>query len=217
MTVAVDVKRLSEISARVEAARLEAEFGLTNRARALLAGCGETEPQRPWFVLRVADGRENDVENLLQAAGVECWIPSLEVKPRRRARYGARRPETVVRVPVWPGYLFAKVVRTDRAWAALARVEGIDGALPTAEHPAPIPDAIVLKLKLKLEHDEGARAVLEERLKVGQAVRVDDGPLATFNGVVRALCGHDRLKVDVSMFGRVVTVDLGLDQVSDCA
>jgi transcription antitermination factor NusG len=214
MTVAVDVKRLNEISARVEAARLEAEFGLTNRARALLAGCGETEPQRPWFVLKVADGRENDVENLLRAAGVECWIPSLEVKPKWHGGRRGRRPD-MVKVPVWPGYIFAKVVRTDRAWAALARVEGIEGALPTAERPAPIAEDIVLKLKLKLERDEGARAVLEQRLKVGQMVRVDDGPLATFNGVVRALCGHDRLKVDVAMFGRVVTVDLGLDQVSD--
>lgn len=213
MNVAVDMRRLSEVSAKVEAARLEAEFGLTPRATALLSGCGETREHRPWFVLTVAGGMESDVHALLSAAGIECWIPSVEVKVRRRpTKIGAPRPEPV-RVPVWPGYVFARIVDTNRAWSALGRVDGILGALPTAEHPAPVGENVVLRLKLKLEHDDDARAVLEDRLKIDQPVRVVDGPFASFNAVVKALSGHDRLKVEVDIFGRAVVVDLELAQV----
>ena len=49
---------------------------------------------------------------------------------------------------------------------------------------------------------------------VGDSVKVNDGPLAGFIGVVDELEPEkDRVRVVVSMFGRETPVDLELDQV----
>ena len=49
---------------------------------------------------------------------------------------------------------------------------------------------------------------------VGDNVRVIDGPLAGFNGVVDEVSPEkDLVRVTVSMFGRETPVDLELDQV----
>ena len=59
--------------------------------------------------------------------------------------------------------------------------------------------------------------MLSKALKAGDRVRVDDGPFASFEGMVTwldARCRSERVKVDVEIFGRSVPVDLELAQVS---
>ena len=49
---------------------------------------------------------------------------------------------------------------------------------------------------------------------VGDTVRIADGPLTSFNGVVEALdLEKNKVRVVVSMFGRETPVELELDQV----
>jgi transcriptional antiterminator NusG len=52
------------------------------------------------------------------------------------------------------------------------------------------------------------------RYNVGDHVRIMDGPLASFTGVVEEIVPEkNRVSVMVSMFGRETPVDLELDQV----
>lgn len=186
---------------------------LTRRSEAMLAGAFVEPPRRRWYVLRIASSREIPVDNLLEAGGVERWLPEMEITRKRR---GGRQHQQLssFMVPIWPGYIFVRVVDTARSWAALARLDGVVAVLGTAERPAVIDDDKLLKLKVRLEHDEEARDLLAGSLKPGHGVRITEGSFASFEGIVEKLIGFDRVKVEVDVFGRKCLVDLDLAKVS---
>ncbi len=215
--MAVGPKRLSEAEkiSLMEALRplVERQQHVSRRTQALLASAGEAGPARRWYVLRLAPKVENDVDKLLEDAGVERWLPVCEVLIRRRSRFAHQRPEPR-KVPVWPGYIFVRVVNSAYAWAGLARVKGVLSVLGSGEHPAPVDDDKVLKLKMELERDEEARDVIADAMKPGQRVRVTEGPFASFEGIVEELRGFDRAAVEVHIFGRACLADLDLAQLA---
>ena len=218
--MAVNHKRLSE----AEAARILAELGplaerrqaVSRRGEALLAGANLVDDDAPWFVLRIAPHAEIAVDKALHAAGIDRWLPVEKIVPKRRGNR-SRRSREAVETPVWPGYIFVRVANRDAVWAGLFGIDGVQAVLGGANLPSPVKHRIVLKLKLFLQHDETAREVLSKALKAGDRVRVDDGPFASFEGLVTwldAKCRSERVKVDVDIFGRSCPVDLELAQIT---
>lgn len=211
----VDPKRLNDAQAinldRCYAAS-DRQRSLSRRAQALLAAAGQSGPASRWYVLQVNPRAEISVEKSLAKAGIETWLPVRKVLPVRRGRRskGAR---TAVDVVAWPGYIFVRTINAPHSWAGLATVEGIVAVLGTAERPVPIADAIVLELREYLATNQDVADVLSNALKEGDRVLVDCGPFASFEGVVQMLSGLDRVKVEVSIFGRSAPVDLELAQV----
>ena len=61
---------------------------------------------------------------------------------------------------------------------------------------------------------EGSIKAEKPQFNVGDTVRVMDGPLTGFNGLVEMLdIEKNKVRVTVSMFGRETPVELELDQV----
>lgn len=224
--MAIDVKRLND-GKRVWIERDTGEIididrawqasdkriALSRRQRALLAAAGESGPAARWYVLQVARGADIAVDKLLEDARIEHWTAQQTIIVRRRGRYGMERPKEKT-VPLLPGYVFVKVVWCAPCWEAISGLKGVAGVIGGAERPPHVPDAKILKMQADVENDpEAIKAMLRE-INPGDNVSVDDGPFASFPGVVEAVNDKGRAKVEVLIFGRVVSVDLDLAQIS---
>lgn len=189
-------------------------IAISRRQRALLAAAGESGPTAHWYVIKVARGADFAVDKLLNEARIERWMAQETIIIRRRGRYGMERPKDKT-LPFLPGYIFVKVVWCAPCWEAISGLKGVVGVIGGAERPPYVTDAKILKMQAYIENDpEAVRAMLRE-INPGDKVSVDDGPFASFPGIVEAVNDiKGRAKVEVLIFGRVVSLDLELAQIS---
>jgi len=113
----------------------------------------------------------------------------------------------------FPGYLMVEMELTDETWHVVKGTRQVSGFLGSGNKPRPVPQSQVDQLRRQIE--EGVERPKPKVLfEVGEAVRVIDGPFASFNGVVEeADEEHAKLKVSVSIFGRPTPVELDYVQV----
>ncbi|RWC29829.1 MAG: transcriptional antiterminator NusG [Mesorhizobium sp.] len=211
--MAINGKRLSEAET-INLDRCYAESdrqrGLSRRAQALLAGAGESGPDMRWFVLRVAPSAEKDVDKSLAEASVESWRPMQ--KRIRNAPHAKRK--VVYTAPVFPGYLFVKVVNCDRTWVGLLSINGVLSVLGGTLGPVAVADATLLKFKKKLEERSTDEDVVEAAFPVGASVRIEDGPFASYGGTIEQLLDGQRAVVMMAIFGRFSPIELSLAQIT---
>ena len=108
---------------------------------------------------------------------------------------------------VFPGYVLIKMIMTDETWHLVRNVRGVTGFVGSANKAIPLSEEEVLAMGME-KHE------IVVRYSVGDHVRIMDGPLASFTGVVEEIEPEkNRVSVVVSMFGRETPVELELDQV----
>ena len=115
-----------------------------------------------------------------------------------------------------PGYVLAKLVLTDDVYHLVKNTPKVTGFLGPNGKPQAITEAEAARILSTRE--EAAAAAPKAKVKVdyeiGDAVKVLDGPFASFNGVVEELdFEKSRVKVSVSIFGRATPVELEFEQV----
>ena len=64
------------------------------------------------------------------------------------------------------------------------------------------------------ENDDFSKEDIEEiPFKVGDSVKVIDGPFKEFNGLVQEVNDKNRIKVNVNIFGRPTPIELSMNQI----
>lgn len=115
--------------------------------------------------------------------------------------------EKTVERKIFPGYVLIKMILTDDSWHLVHNVRGATGFVGSDGKAVPLTEQEIYDLGV--EHKE-----IVVGYSLGDNVKVTDGPLAGFYGVVDELEPEkDRVRVVVSMFGRETPIDLELDQV----
>lgn len=188
-------------------------IALTRREQALLAAAGMDGPEARWYVLRIENGMDKAVDKALEDANVEHCMLVIKVDAKRRGKRKHQKLQPV-NVPAFPGYLFVKVVACPITWAGLQTIDGVVGPIGGAVVPAPISANEITKLQAAIEKDPKAIAVLTNALLMGNRVSIDDGPFASFEAVVLMVGEAGKIRVETSIFGRVVPIDLDLAQVT---
>jgi transcriptional antiterminator NusG len=171
-----------------------------------------------WYIIHAYSGFENKVrESILAEAeriGLAQLVEAVEV-PTETITEVKRGKKVQVERKFMPGYVLAKLSLNDDIYHLVKNTPKVTGFLGLNNKPQPISDKEAARYF-------GARdaAAAEPRKQVsvdyeiGDSVKVNAGPFASFNGTVEELdFEKSRVKVAVSIFGRATPVELAFEEV----
>ena len=163
-----------------------------------------------WYVVHTYSGYENTVkatiEKTVETRHLQDLIHVVSIPMETVTEVTDNGPKTYDR-KVFPGYVLVKMIMTDEAWYIIKNVRGVTGFVGSGTKPTPLTEEEVLQLGVE-KHE------IVVSYDVGDYVKITDGPLTSFIGVVDALdVDKNKVRVIVSMFGRETPVELELDQV----
>ena len=153
-----------------------------------------------WYVLHTYSGYENavktSIEKLVRGRGMEDMILKMEIPLETVTEVSDSGSSKEVERKVFPGYVLIKMVLTDETWHLVRNVRGVTGFVGSANKPIPLTEEEVLALGME-KHE------IVVKYNVGDHVKIVDGPLASFMGVVEEIEPEkNKVRVVVSMFGR---------------
>ena len=165
-----------------------------------------------WYVIHTYSGYENAVkttiEKFVTGRHMEDMILDIKIPLETVTEITESGKAKEVERKVFPGYVLIKMVMTDDTWHLVRNVRGVTGFVGEASNkPIPLTEEEVLALGME-KHE------IVVLYNVGDNVRISDGPLASFTGVVEEIDAEkNKVTVVVSMFGRETPVELELNQV----
>ena len=172
-----------------------------------------------WYIVHAYSNFEKkvaeDIENKAKQKGLSDRIEQIVV-PTEKVVEVRRGKKVDAERKFFPGYVLMKANLTDAVISLVKNTPRVTGFLGEDRHtakPMPITDKEAERILHQVQ--EGVeRPKPSVTFEIGEAVRVSDGPFASFNGTVQEVDEErSRLKVEVSIFGRAVPVDLEFGQV----
>jgi transcriptional antiterminator NusG len=168
-----------------------------------------------WYIVHAYSNFEKkvaeDIENKAKQKGLSDQIEQIVVPTEKVVEIRRGRKVDSER-KFFPGYVLVRANLSDAVFSLIKNTPKVTGFLGDSR-PVPITDAEADRILHQVQ--EGVeRPKPSVTFEIGEQVRVSDGPFASFNGFVQEVDEErSRLKVEVSIFGRAVPVDLEFGQV----
>lgn len=174
------------------------------------------DQEKKWYVVHIMTGHENKVkayiENEIARLGLEDKITNILVPSEEitEMKDGKKKLKNKI---FFPGYLLVEMVLDKDSTHLISNTPGITHFVGSKNKPQPLrPDEI--KRILGRVDEAKNRDLVEIPFKVGEPIKVIDGPFTDFTGVVKEVNEEkNKLKVMVSIFGRSTPVELDFLQV----
>jgi transcriptional antiterminator NusG len=169
---------------------------------------------RHWYVIHSYSGYENKVkknlDSRIESMGMQDYIFEVVVPTEEvvELRDGRRR---TVEQRIFPGYILVDMILNDESWFVVRNTPGVTGFVGSGNEPTPLRQEEADSILRRIE-EEAPRVKVSFR--VGDAVRITDGPFTDFMGTVDDLnLEKGKVRLLVSFFGRETPVELDFLQV----
>jgi transcriptional antiterminator NusG len=170
-----------------------------------MTGHESNRPAEPaqWVALWTHSHTEQIAQEHLIGRGFHTFLPMMWVWSRRAGI------QHLIRVPMFPGYLFVRHVLDRNSYVEVLKTRGVVRILGERwDRPAVVPEAEIEAIERVLS--TGLPVFPHSYLREGQRVRITHGPLADVEGVlirVKPNKGHLVLSVDLLQRSVAVEVD----------
>jgi transcriptional antiterminator NusG len=201
------------------------------------SGEGAAEHSKKWYVVKVQSGREDSIkaaiERKVKIEGLEEFfgqiaIPVEEIVQKKSVRVTDKKTgdkvtqekKVIKHQKKFPGYIFAEVDYNDRILYLFRETSGVGDFVGASQHrePTPMTDREVRAMLTGVAEPGHGNPNQKQKVKLdyekGDKVKIRDGAFANMEGIVKSITEvkdtgeTPKVKVEVTIFGRPVEVDL---------
>lgn len=148
-----------------------------------------------WFAVLTKPRGEAEAQLCLMRQGFECLFPRV----RRSVRAAAGM--TVRTESLFPRYLFLHSDPSLQSLAPVRSTRGVCMIVRFGGEPAVVPDAVIESIRQRIDGEDGFVRLAPPELRPGTPVRIHEGPFSGLDGIYRAACGEQRVRLLLTMLG----------------
>ena len=167
-----------------------------------------------WYVIHCYSGYENKVrhnlEQRIETMGMKDKIFDVVIPTQEEieVRDGKRRS---VERHIFPGYVLVNLALSEESWYVVRNTPGVTGFVGMGNTPTALRPEEVNQIIKRMEAES---PTVKVTFKVGERVRIIDGPFNDFRGNVAEIdMERTKVRVMVNFFGRETPVELDFLQV----
>ena len=170
---------------------------------------------KEWYAIQTYAGSELTVKktiiNLFNELGIsdrlgEVIVPTEEVID---VKNGKKR---IIERSIYPGYVFAQIDLDTNLWHRIQSLPKVGRFIGESKKPTPLSKEDIDLIIKKAEQKTAPKPKVS--FEPGELVRIVDGPFANFTGTVEEYnLEQGKLKLNVSIFGRITPVEILHNQV----
>ncbi|HIY44656.1 transcription termination/antitermination protein NusG [uncultured Helicobacter sp.] len=168
-----------------------------------------------WYAIQTYSGSEQSVkraiQNLFRESNMQSRLQEIVV-PTEDIIEMKNSKKRVVERSLYPGYVFIKVDLDTKLWHMIQSLPRVGRFIGESKKPTPLTESDIKNILEKVEN----RAAPKPKIffDAGEVVRIVEGPFANFTGIVEEYdMEHEKLKLNVSIFGRNTPVEILYSQV----
>jgi transcriptional antiterminator NusG len=193
---------------------LSAPKTIRQEASASGEDAGTISEEPAWYVIHCYSGYENKVrhnlEQRIETMGMKDKVFDVVVPTQEEIEVRDGKRRTVER-HIFPGYVLVNMALSEESWFVVRNTPGVTGFVGMGNLPTPLRPEEVAQILKRMEADA---PTIKVTFKVGERVRIVDGPFNDFRGVVAEIdMERTKVRVLVSFFGRETPVELDFLQV----
>jgi transcription termination/antitermination protein NusG len=161
--------------------------------------------ERLWYVLHTKSRHEKVVNDGLLKKSIEVYLPLVTVRSRRKDR------RVMIRVPLFPGYIFVKTDLHPNAHLEVVKTVGAVRLIGNNQGPVPVPDETVHSLQIMVESNHPVTTGYQ--LKSGDQVMVVYGPFTGVKGTFVRYRSKGRVIVNIEALGQYAGVEVNEEDI----
>jgi transcription termination/antitermination protein NusG len=158
-----------------------------------------------WYVLHTKSRHEKVVTDVLLKKSIEVYLPLVTVRSRRKDR------RVMIRVPLFPGYIFVKTDLRPNSHLEVVKTVGAVRLIGNNQGPVPVPDETVNSLQIMVESNHAVTT--GNQLKSGDRVMVVYGPFAGVVGTFVRYGSKGRVIVNIEALGQYAGVEVNEEDI----
>jgi transcriptional antiterminator RfaH len=161
---------------------------------------------KDWYVIYAKARQEVLARDNLARQGYEVYLPLTRNRRRRRGKH------TVCVEPLFPRYLFIRLDKVTDNWGPIRSTFGVQTLVRFGDQPARVPGNLVDAL-MSHDDEEGCQNLPVVDFQPGEAVRIVDGVMAGYEGIVRARNSTDRVTILLDFAGKYTELAMSRHQL----